>query len=190
MNMMSWPLSSQNTGDVRGRRKLGTAVIVAARGGSPPRGTILTVQVGFTPVADDLYREIILDHYRRPRHRGRVDPADAVVAADNPLCGDQIDLSVRFEGETVAEIGFEGTGCSISQAACSMLCDEVSGTSRTRARDIADRFRAMLVAEGSPDDLGDLESLQGVRAYPVRVKCATLPCNALLQALGETEDAT
>ena len=146
------------------------------------------MQVGFTPVADDLYREIILDHYRRPRHRGRLDPADAVVEADNPLCGDQVDLSVRFDGETVA-VAFEGTGCSISQAACSMLCDEVSGATRSRARDVAGRFRAMLVEGGSADDLGDLEALQGVRAYPVRIKCATLPCNALLQALGDTGEA-
>jgi len=144
------------------------------------------MQVGFTPVADDLYREIILDHYRHPRHRGRVDPADAVVEADNPLCGDQIDISVRFAGEQVAAIGFEGTGCSISQAACSMLCDEVSGLSRERARDVAGRFRAMLVEGGSPDDLGDLEALRGVRAYPVRVKCATLVWNALLEGLAAT----
>jgi nitrogen fixation NifU-like protein len=147
------------------------------------------MQVGFTPVADDLYREIILDHYRHPRHRGRLDPADAVVEADNPLCGDQIDISVRFDGDQLAAVAFEGTGCSISQAACSMLCDEVSGGSRERARDVADRFRAMLVEGGSADDLGDLEALQGVRAYPVRVKCATLPCNALLQALGHAEEA-
>jgi nitrogen fixation NifU-like protein len=146
------------------------------------------MQVGFTPVGDDLYREIILDHYRHPRHRGRVDPADAIVEADNPLCGDQIDLSVRFEGDRLAEIAFDGTGCSISQAASSMLCDEVSGHSRVEARDVAQRFRAMLVEEGSPDDLGDLESLQGVRAYPVRIKCATLSCNALLEALGPAED--
>jgi nitrogen fixation NifU-like protein len=190
MNMISWPLSSQNTGDVRGRGRLGTGGLWPGEVRRQQRGTILTVQVGFTPVADDLYREIILDHYRHPRHRGRVDPADAVVTADNPLCGDQIDLSVRFDGQQVAEIAFDGSGCSISQAASSMLCDEVSGHSRAAARDVARRFRAMLVEEGSSDDLGDLEALQGVRAYPVRVKCATLPCNALLQALGQAEDDT
>jgi nitrogen fixation NifU-like protein len=69
-----------------------------------------------------------------------------------------------------------------------MLCDEVSGRSREQAADLAQRFRAMLVEDGSPDDLGDLEALRGVRAYPVRVKCATLPCNALLQALHEREE--
>ena len=146
------------------------------------------MQVGFTPVGDDLYREIILDHYRRPRHHGRVDPADAAVDADNPLCGDQVGLTVRFDGDRLAEIAFDGVGCSISQAACSMLCEEVSGGTRERAHDVASRFRAMLVEDGSPDDLGDLEALQGVRAYPVRVKCATLGCNALLQALGLPEE--
>ncbi len=185
---MSWPLSNQNTGEVRGRRSVSTWAIVAGGGGDSIGGIILTVTVGFTPVADDLYREIILDHYRHPRHRGRVDPADAVVQADNPLCGDQIDLSVRFEGGQVADIAFDGSGCSISQAACSMLCDEVNGRSREEAADVANRFRAMLVEDGSPDDLGDLEALRGVRAYPVRVKCATLPCNALLQALQPAED--
>ena len=143
------------------------------------------MQVGIAPVDDDLYREIILDHYRHPRHRGRVEPADAVVAADNPLCGDQIDLSVRFDGDRVADIAFDGTGCSISQAAASMLCEAAAGTTRTAARDLAERFRAMLVDDGSDADLGDLEALRGVRAYPVRVKCATLPSNALLQALEE-----
>ena len=112
-----------------------------------------------------------------------MDPADAVVAADNPLCGDQIDLSVRFDGDQVAEIAFDGTGCSICMAAASMICEEVSGRSRAQARSVANRFRAMLVEEGDDADLGDLEALRGVRAYPVRVKCATLPSNALLQAL-------
>ena len=145
------------------------------------------MQVGIPAADDDLYREIILDHYRNPRHRGAVEPADAVVEADNPLCGDQIDLSVRFDGDRIAAIGFTGTGCSISQAACSMLCDEASGRSRDDVRRLAGRFRSMLVDDGSSADLGDLEALQGVRAYPVRVKCATLPCNALLQALDQTE---
>ncbi|MHB8718985.1 MAG: Fe-S cluster assembly sulfur transfer protein SufU [Candidatus Dormibacteria bacterium] len=142
------------------------------------------MQVGFAPVDDDLYREIILDHYRHPRHRGRLDPADALVAADNPLCGDQIDLSVRFAGDRISDIAFDGTGCSISQAAASMLCEAATGATRGEARALAERFRAMLVNEGSDADLGDLEALAGVRAYPVRVKCATLASNALVQALG------
>jgi nitrogen fixation NifU-like protein len=149
---------------------------------------MLTVQVGYTPVDDDLYREIILDHYRNPRRRGAVDPADGSVEAENPLCGDQILLSWRLDGDRLAEIAFTGTGCSISQAAASMLCDQVAGLPREQALDLARRYRQMLVADGDTDQLGDLEVLQGVRAYPMRVKCATLACSAILRALDTAEE--
>ncbi|MFN2581194.1 MAG: Fe-S cluster assembly sulfur transfer protein SufU [Candidatus Dormibacteria bacterium] len=138
---------------------------------------------GFTPVDDDLYREIILDHFRHPRHKQRVEPADRVVEANNPLCGDEIDLSLRFDGDAVAAIGFTGRGCSISQASASMLCDTVSGMTAHDARSLAERFRGLLQGREEHLDVGDLEALRGVRAYPVRVKCATLAWNALLQAL-------
>ena len=138
----------------------------------------------FTPVDDDLYREIILDHYRRPRHKRAVDPADRRVEANNPLCGDEIDLTLRLDGDAIAEIGFVGRGCSISQASASMLCEAVSGLSAEAARALAAGFRGMLQTGAEDEDLGDLEALRGVRAYPVRVKCATLAWNALLQALG------
>jgi len=142
-----------------------------------------TVAAEFTPVDDDLYREIILDHYRNPRHHARVEPADREVAANNPICGDQIDLSLRLRDGTVDAIGFTGRGCSISQASASMLCETVSGRSEADAQRLAEQFRAMLQGEDDGADLGDLEALRGVRAYPVRVKCATLPWNALLQGL-------
>lgn len=137
----------------------------------------------FTPIDDDLYREIILDHYRRPRHKHAVAAADRSVEANNPLCGDEIDLTLRFDGDNIAEIGFEGRGCSISQASASMLCEAVAGLPAGDARALADRFREMLTGEGDDSDIGDLEALSGVRAYPMRVKCATLAWNALLQAL-------
>ena len=135
---------------------------------------------------DELYREIILDHYRNPRRHRRVDPADVTVEASNPLCGDAIDLSLHFDADTVSDVGFEGKGCSISQAAASMLCEQVAGMSRGQAVELARRFRSMLLEDGGRDELGDLEALHGVRAYPVRIKCAVLPCNALLEGLGET----
>lgn len=141
----------------------------------------------FTPVDDDLYREIILDHYRRPRHKRAVEPADRRVEANNPLCGDEIDLTMRLDGDAIAEIGFVGRGCSISQASASMLCEAVSGMSSEAARALAGRFRGMLQTGAEGEDLGDLEALRGVRAYPVRVKCATLAWNALLQALGSED---
>ena len=148
--------------------------------------------VGYTPVDDDLYREIILDHYRNPRHHQTVDPADRVIEANNPLCGDEIDLSYRIDSGKVAAIGFTGRGCSISQASASMLCEAVTGMSVTGAVRLAEQFRAMLTGDGKPaaadgDDIGDLEALRGVRAYPVRVKCATLVWNALLEGLSENE---
>ena len=99
------------------------------------------------------------------------------------VCGDQIDLSLRLRDGTVDAIGFTGRGCSISQASASMLCEAVTGRSDADAQRLAEQFRAMLQGEDQGVDLGDLEALRGVRAYPVRVKCATLPWNALLQGL-------
>jgi nitrogen fixation protein NifU and related proteins len=146
--------------------------------------------LGSAPVDDDLYREIILDHYRNPRHHHSIEPADRVIEANNPLCGDEIDLSYRLDNGTVAAIGFIGRGCSISQASASMLCEAVTGMSVEGAASLAERFRAMLTGDGAPsadgDDIGDLEALRGVRAYPVRVKCATLVWNALLEGLAAT----
>ena len=142
----------------------------------------------FTPVDDDLVREIILDHYRRPRHKERVSPADRSVEANNPLCGDEIDLTLRLDGDGIAAIGFEGRGCSISQASASMLCDAVEGMDAAAARALANRFRSMLQGGDEPEDLVDLEALRGVQAYPVRVKCATLAWNALLEALDGGEE--
>ena len=149
--------------------------------------------LGSAPVDDDLYREIILDHYRNPRHHHSVEPADRVIEANNHLCGDEIDLSYRLDNGTVAAIGFVGRGCSISQASASMLCEAVTGMSVEGASALAERFRTMLTgdvasADGA-DDIGDLEALRGVRAYPVRVKCATLVWNALLEGLAETAAA-
>jgi nitrogen fixation protein NifU and related proteins len=145
------------------------------------------VAVGFTSVDDDLYREIILDHFRNPRHKHAVEPADRSVEANNPLCGDEIDLSLRIGADGIEAIGFEGRGCSISQASASMLCEAVTGMDIGGATSLAERFRAMLQG-GDSADLGDLEALQGVRAYPVRIKCATLAWSALLQALQSPSD--
>ncbi len=140
--------------------------------------------VGFAPVGDDLYREIIIDHYRNPRHHGEVDPADVSLEASNPLCGDELGLTLRLRDGRVEAVGFTGVGCSISQASASMMCEEVSGRSQGDAAAIAHRFRAMLLEGGPTDELGDLEALQGVQQYPVRIKCALLAWNALLQGMG------
>ena len=151
---------------------------------------MVPMAVGYTPVDDDLYREIILDHYRNPRHHQAVDPADRVIEANNPLCGDEIDLSYRLDDGTVAAIGFTGRGCSISQASASMLCEAVTGHERREARAARGALPRDAHRRGrrhrTRDDIGDLEALRGVRAYPVRVKCATLVWNALLEGLTAT----
>ncbi|HUY97379.1 MAG TPA: SUF system NifU family Fe-S cluster assembly protein [Verrucomicrobiae bacterium] len=137
-------------------------------------------------VDDDLYREIILDHYRHPRHHGRVDPADATVHGHNPLCGDEVDVSLRLRDGRIDAVGFEGQGCSISLASASMMAEQVAGLPVAAARAVVERFKQMIVDGADPGDLeslGDLEALQGVRRYASRVKCAVLPWNALESGL-------
>ena len=139
---------------------------------------------------DELFREIILDHYRHPRHRGLVDPADVATHGHNPLCGDEVDLSLRVAGGAVEAVGFEGQGCSISMAAASMMSEEILGKSVENTRDLIRRFRSMLLDGHDPatlGDIGDLEALAGVRRYAARVKCAMLPWTALEAGLKQLE---
>ena len=136
---------------------------------------------------DELYREIITDHSRSPHNKGRVDPADFVVHDYNPLCGDEIEVSARIDGDRIVEIAFEGRGCSISQSSTSMMTDVVKGEDLARADAIIDSFKAFMMNKGEPaipiDELGDLEALQGVKKYPVRIKCALIGWNTLLKGL-------
>lgn len=134
---------------------------------------------------DDLYRAILLDHYRNPRGRGRLAGED-VVSADgaNPLCGDQITVDLRLDPEgRVVGAAFEGTGCSISQASASLMMEYVAGGSAERARGGVDAFQEMMTSGEAPADFGDLEALAGVAKFPVRVKCASLGWKTLEQAL-------
>jgi nitrogen fixation NifU-like protein len=140
------------------------------------------------PIDDELFREILLDHYRHPRHRGEVEAPDSKTHGHNPLCGDEVDISLRLEDGRLAAIGFEGQGCSISMAAASMMAEEVDGKPLSEVRDIIGRFRGLLVEGKDPadlGDLGDLEALTGVRQYVARIKCAMLPWTALEAGLKE-----
>src|SRR5579872_3971450 len=165
VNMINCPTSSQNAGSDRcllARARTSSRVIAPFSGFARERLDYDgCMAVGYTPVDDDLYREIILDHYRNPRHHQTVDPADRVIEANNPLCGDELDLSYRLDGGRVAAIGFTGRGCSISQASASMLCEAVTGMTVESATQLAERFRAMLTGDGAAgaegDDIGDLE---------------------------------
>jgi nitrogen fixation NifU-like protein len=136
---------------------------------------------------EELYKEVILDHYRAPRNKGHLDPHDVSLERNNPLCGDEIELYLKFDGDTVEGIAFEGKGCSISQASASMMTEKVKGREIKEATALAESIKAMMAGEedGDPNILGDLISLKGVVKYPVRIKCALLGWNTLLDALEE-----
>ena len=153
---------------------------------------------------EELYKEIILDHYRNPRNRGEL-PAPPAVRAEgfNPLCGDEIVLYIDVdEGGVITEVATGGQGCSISQSSASMMSAAIKGKTVGEARDITAEFKAMMsihgdgleagegTADGEPDlSLGDLAALRGVVKFPVRIKCATLSWNTLLQALDDAGSA-
>jgi len=154
---------------------------------------------------EDLYREIILDHYRSPRNRGELPVPPAVrVEGFNPLCGDEVVLFVDVEDGRVVDIKWSGQGCSISQSSTSMMTVAVKGKTVAEARALIRRFKGLMsiheqalggeadeadgAAEGRDEpevQLGDLEALQGVVKFPVRIKCATLSWNTLIEALDE-----
>jgi nitrogen fixation NifU-like protein len=140
--------------------------------------------VPIEPQFDDLFREIILDHYRSPKNRGSVAAATHRAHGLNPVCGDEVRLDLRLDGDAILDIAFEGQGCSISQATASLLTERLKGADVATARSVDQAFRAMMVEAAAPDPvLGDLEALQGVAKFPVRVKCAMLSWNVLEEAL-------
>jgi nitrogen fixation NifU-like protein len=133
-----------------------------------------------------IYQDIILDHYRRPRGKGTLDPADLAAERRNPLCGDEIALQLALDGDVVREARFTGQGCSISQASASMLTQAVRGKTRAEAEALVRRFVALAHgdAEAAGDQtMGELRALQGVARFPARIRCATLAWGALDDAL-------
>lgn len=135
---------------------------------------------------DDLYQEIILDHNRRPQNFRRMTDATRTIEADNPLCGDRLELYLRIEGDRIVDISFQGSGCAISVASASLLTERLKGASLTEAEALFERVHTVLTEEHPEADeaeLGDLAALAGVRKYPMRVKCATLSWHALHAAL-------
>ncbi len=166
------------------------------------------------PGLEDLYREIILDHYRSPRNRGELEsPPAQRVEGFNPLCGDEIVVTLEVKDGVVADIKIAGTGCSISQSSASLMSAAVKGKAVTEVRELIRTFKGMMSihestlpsadadGSGSPtadveplepevidiDALGELAALQGVVKFPVRIKCATLSWNTLAQGLDESE---
>jgi len=134
---------------------------------------------------DELYRELILDHYRNPRHHDSLPHPDVVAEGYNPLCGDEIEMQLNFDGDMLTGIGIRGRGCSISQASGSMMSDLVVGKDIAEIRRLSTEFTAMMTDGDAPvpEDLGDLEALQGVARFAVRVKCATLAWHTLADGI-------
>ena len=136
---------------------------------------------------EELYREAILDHARRPRNHGELADADCHIHGDNPSCGDEVTLHVKFgAADDIADVAFTCNGCSICMASASMMSQKIKHRTRAEASDLWQRFHDMLTAEKEPEQdekLGELLALHGVRKFPMRVKCATLPWQALKQAL-------
>ena len=134
---------------------------------------------------DDLYREVILDHYKKPRNKRHLDAADIDLEHNNPLCGDEIRVEAIVRDGVVSDLTFEGQGCSISQASASMLTEQAKGKTLDQLESLILAFRGLMAGKDdvSDDELGDLAALKGVSKYPVRIKCAVLAWDTLQEGV-------
>jgi nitrogen fixation NifU-like protein len=141
---------------------------------------------------DDLYQEVILDHNRRPRNFHAIVDASHRAEGYNPLCGDRLTLYLKVDGDVISDAAFEGSGCAISKASASLMTDAIKGRTVPDARLLFDRFHHMVTAshEIDADDLGKLTALAGVRAFPVRIKCASLAWHTFKAALEGDQKAS
>lgn len=140
----------------------------------------------------DLYQEVILDHSRHPRNFGPAEEANRQARGNNPLCGDRVSVYLAVEDDHITDARFEARGCAISIASASMMTEMIKGKSVDEAKSLFERFHALVTSDANgaaDDDLAELESLSGVRAFPTRIKCATLAWHAMTAALdGVDED--
>lgn len=134
---------------------------------------------------DDLYKEVILDHYKNPRNKREIEGAELTCSRNNPLCGDELTVFANVGEGKVAEVSFEGQGCSISQASASMMTEAITGKTLDEAKALTEEFRGMMAGEVEADEdtFGELVALKGVVKYPIRVKCAVLAWDVLQEAL-------
>jgi len=137
----------------------------------------------------DFYKETILDHYQRPRNRGGLEGADLQSHLRNPLCGDEVTVYANLQNGKVAEVKFEGRGCSISQASASIMTEQLLSKSQEEAEAEVERFKAMIVGKEDFPETEDLAALKGVIKYPSRIKCATLAWTAFQKGLEEGQKA-
>jgi len=145
---------------------------------------------------EELYREVILDHNRHPRNRGKVADANRHASGYNPLCGDMVALTLHTDGDRVTDIAFDGEGCAISTASASMMTEAVKGKTVAEAEEMFRAFQKMVTSTGAEPEISEalddeLQAFAGVRALPVRIKCAILPWHALHAALsGDAKEVT
>jgi len=139
----------------------------------------------------ELYQQVILDHNKKPRNFRKPESPTHSAEGHNPLCGDQLTVYVTLENDGVKDVAFEGSGCAISKASASMMTQAVKGKSKQDVEELFKQFHSMVTddsdEEGQEDDLGNLRIFAGVREFPVRVKCATLPWHTLHAALNKRE---
>jgi len=138
---------------------------------------------------EDLYQDIILDHHRKPRNRGQMESPTSVGEGFNPLCGDELTVFLKMDGDKVADVKFVGQGCAISQSSASLMTQRIKGKTISEVRTAIADIKELLVSEKEPpiavqERVGDAIALKGVRKFPARVKCATLAWHALETALG------
>lgn len=137
----------------------------------------------------DLYQDVILDHSRHPRNFGRPDDSNREAQGNNPLCGDRVTVYLHIDGEVIEGASFEARGCAISLASASMMTEMVKGRTVAEARDLFDRFHRLVTEEdGDGDGLNELEALSGVREFPMRIKCATLPWHTMNAAIDQLDE--
>ncbi|MCA1848496.1 MAG: SUF system NifU family Fe-S cluster assembly protein [Actinobacteria bacterium] len=133
----------------------------------------------------ELYTQVIMDHYQRPRNRGELEDADLEEHLLNPLCGDEVTVYANIRDGKISDVKFDGRGCSISQASASMMTERLAGRSREEAGAEISHFKAMMVGEEEFPEMDDLAALKGVIQYPSRIKCATLAWTAFQKGLEE-----
>ncbi|GMK41714.1 iron-sulfur cluster assembly scaffold protein NifU [Paenibacillus sp. CCS19] len=139
---------------------------------------------------DDLYRRVIMDHYKNPRNRGTLDNESVTINLNNPTCGDRIALQLQVEDGKVIDAKFSGEGCSISLSSASMMTEAVKGRTYEQALELAERFSALMKGESVEfEELEDIEALSGVNKFPARIKCATLSWNALRKGIEQQQQS-
>lgn len=134
---------------------------------------------------EQLYQQVIIDHGRSPRNFRVLSPCTHIQKGFNPLCGDRIELALNEKNSTIDDIAFQGSGCAISMASASLMTEILKGKSFDEAKKMFDAFHALLTKDGAQENIGKLAVLAGVKAYPMRVKCATLAWHTLMAALNQ-----